>query len=498
MHPPFPEPEPDSDPRSEAHWLYKWQRHPQALDAPEFREKFEQHYLKQEAVIRRRNDAWWHILKANNVFLGSNRLYYIAVLPTMLTQQKASATLKRLLPDLDADFQTLVAYDLFGKELLGFAPWPKPPDGLAEDFDEPTRGQIKDKSAGPDAESDAIALWGEPQPAPAVVWLYNQVPARISIAMAPKLSIERRLEWVQLRMHHMGMSFDGLDLEPTLANFIPFFRVLNTTFPDNFTKKGRFETGVQAYLLYGRTQKRWKCPVGPDGMGGHKFLDFDLKHPTKWPAEERARWDLLYHQVVSSYCVTCARKNKAEGDFGNFCSLKCIPRRCCGGCMKELTSTEVVEYRPTRADSKRSRKISDLTRVLALRPEVEAIARAPKCCWVSKSWLNRGEPTLKEEPCADCDALPLKRLNFEKEFYLKGVWSEDWPAVQRELDKLRAIPREPPQKFTFHEFGCKTPDCPEPGRLVDHDCDDFTFNNRKHAKMMAEFDERQKKRARHE
>jgi hypothetical protein len=66
------------------------------------------------------------------------------------------------------------------------------------------------------------------------------------------------------------------------------------------------------------------------------------------------------------------------------------------------------------------------------------------------------------------------------------------------LDQLKAVPREPPQKSTFKQFVCKTPDCPEPGRLMDHECDSFTRQNREHTKMMAEFDERQKKRARTE
>jgi hypothetical protein len=305
----------------------------------------------------------------------------------------------------------------------------------------------------------------------------------------------RRLEWILARLEHMGVGVQ--DLPPTLASFRPFFRVAKATFPASTSFENRFKYTKELFGRYAAQHHPTAVEERPPGSGRVCFKQFDLNDTSKWPPRDRSKWDLLFKDVSNTYCLTCSKKVKSL-DFGEYCGLKCIPRRCCGACLKELTSTEVVEYRPTRADSERSRKISDLTRMVGLKPDVEAIARAPKCCWVSKPWLNRGEPTLKEEPCADCDALPLKRLNFEKEFYLKGVWSEDWPAVQRELDKLRAIPREPPQKFTFHEFGCKTPDCPEPGRLMDQECDDFTYKNRMHAKMMAEFDERQKKRARHE
>ena len=79
MHLPFPEPEPGSAPESEAHWLYKWQQNPQALDAPEFRQRLGQHYREPEASNRERNAGWWHRIKDKDVFLGSNRSYYLVV-----------------------------------------------------------------------------------------------------------------------------------------------------------------------------------------------------------------------------------------------------------------------------------------------------------------------------------------------------------------------------------------------------------------------------------
>jgi hypothetical protein len=186
---------------------------------------------------------------------------------------------------------------------------------------------------------------------------------------------------------------------------------------------------------------------------------------------------------------------KADGEYGNFCSLKCVPRRRCGGCLNPLSVLDASHLLPTDADSKRHWKITRLTELLALRPKVEAVAAAPKCCWRSIPFLNHGELSLKDEPCAECARLPVEHVRgFQQDN--KDIWSEDWPAVQKELEGLRAVPDEPPLKIAFKQFVCQTQDCPAPWRLADEDCDEQTRRDRKHAREMAEFHEQPAKRAR--
>ena len=502
-----PTPAADEEPLSfhEKCWLDHQSRAARVQKNIAFNERLQRFRQEQAHALTQRNVVWAGQIISQKMFVGSSEHFFIVVLPSHKTRQnaveKVKSTLDLGLGELDLD--GMVALDRFGMELLGLSPWPAPPEGLIDDFAEnPTlRKQIEAKVPGYRDLSEFprgaipldVVLYEAPPPnAPPVVWLGPQ-PTHLTVGTADKMAGLRRMFWVVGRLHHMGISVE--DLEPTLANFVPFSRVLEGTLAAGTKLPARFNTAKALYVLY--AQKYYDTHLEEVRPGLSRFRDFNLDDVRKWPGPERSQWELFSKGEANEYCLECSKKLKGA-KFGVFCSLKCIPRRHCGACMKELTVEQVTELRLTRADHFRRATIGDLCDVLALRPKVEAIARAPKCCWVSKSWLNCGALTLTDGACTDCTSLPIQQVESAKGFSLKRVWSQDWPAVQKELDELRAIPNEPQEEVVFKQFVCKTLDCPEPGRLMDHECDSFTRQNREYAKFMADYEERQKKRARTE
>ena len=213
-----------------------------------FEERLQKFHRENAQAQNERNIEWRNAILFHKIFLGASDGHYLVVMPARRALNDARKMLLRVL-SLDADFDTMVALDRYGAEVLGLSSWPLPPASLASDFDDDEnvvhvaiRRKIASKAPG------YVDMRGIPEGAivihlprpPTLAW-FGPVPETITVSTPKKMDNDRRLDWVIARLSAMGIAVD--DLEPTLANFLAFYRVLDDTFAVGMNRNARFDLG---------------------------------------------------------------------------------------------------------------------------------------------------------------------------------------------------------------------------------------------------------------
>jgi hypothetical protein len=289
----------------------------------------------------------------------------------------------------------------------------------------------------PDGESEALVAY---EPRSSLEWFCQVVPKELTVASPAHMTGDRRLEWQYFLMEYCGLS--KADLIPSLANFLPWCRIMSLTFGPNTKRDANFATCKKLFAEYASTWER------PSEDHPNAFSDdeeewkpnrkeanppFKVPDVRTWPPTLKKAWALFDKNIVVDYCLTCGKQVK-DDTYGSFCSQRCSTDTC-RGCQRALTkkTEEVKVYNIENAEvDNRAGRLKEFLR----------LRFGPLSWWDAKN----------------------------REIY-NEVWpkEDEWDGVEAELKALQALPRKPPLTETIHKFVCTNKDCTNPGRVIEDD-----------------------------